>query len=185
LRSISRHLRLTRQRFAGEGLATRPVRGDAERLPFADSSFDAVYSYGVLNHTPDTAGAVNEIRRVLRPGGLAIVGLYHRHSAFHWVNTVLWRGIRLGELRRKSYRQLLADVEYRPPESDAVPLVKVFSRSDCRRLFAGFAETRIRADHIEWSHLVPFAALGSGPSRGRLEALGHRWGWYLTVFARR
>jgi SAM-dependent methyltransferase len=180
-----RHLRLTQQRFASERLVTRAVRGDAEQLPFADASFDSVYSYGVLHHTPDTAGAVDEIRRVLRPGGRAIVGLYHRHSAFHWVRTVLWRGLRLGELRHKSYRRLLADIEYRSPESDAVPLVKVFSRRDCRRLFAEFAEARIRSDQIEWSHLVPFARPDAGPSRRTLETLGRRWGWYLTVFARK
>lgn len=181
----TRHLQLTRRCFETEGIVTRPVRGDAEGLPFADGSFDVVYTYGVLHHTPDTAGAVNEIHRVLRPGGLAIVGLYHRHSAFHWIYTVLWRGIRLGELRRKNYRRLLADIEYRSPESDAVPLVKVFSRRECRRLFEGFAETKVRADQIEWSHIVPFAGPGSGLSRSVLESLARRWGWYLTVFARK
>ncbi len=181
----ARHLQLTRKRFEMEGLVTRLVRGDAESLPFADDRFDVVYSYGVLHHTPDTAGAVNEIHRVLRPGGLAIVGLYHRHSAFHWIYTVLWRGIRLGELQRKSYRRLLADIEYRSPGSDAVPLVKVFSRRECRRLFEGFAEMTVRADQIEWSHLVPFAGPGRGPSRRVLETIARHWGWYLTVFARK
>jgi SAM-dependent methyltransferase len=181
----NRHLQLTRRRFLNEGLLTRPVRGDAEALPFADAMFDLVYSYGVLHHTPDTAGAVREIHRVLRPGGLAIVGLYHRHSAFHWIYTVLWRGVVFGGLWRKGYRRLLSDIEYRSAGSDAVPLVKVFSRRECRRLFSGFRETRLRADQIEWSHMVPFAAPGRGPSRGVLEALGHRWGWYLTAFARK
>lgn len=181
----SRHLELTLRRFESEGLFTRPVRGDAESLPFGAGRFDLVYSYGVLHHTPDTAGAVREIHRVLRPGGLAIVGLYHRHSAFHWISTVLWRGVLLGGLRRHGYRRLLSDIEYRSAGSDAVPLVKVFSRRDCRRLFARFKETRTRADQIEWSHLVPFAAPGSGPARRSLEALAHRWGWYLTVFARK
>ena len=181
----SRHLELTRRRFELEKLATRPVRGDAEGLPFAAGAFDVVYSFGVLHHTPDTAGAVREIHRVLRPGGLAIVGLYHRHSAFHWIYTVLWRGLRLGELRRKGYRRMLSDIEFRSPGSDAVPLVKVLSRRECRGLFRAFAETRVRADQIEWWHLVPFARPGQGPSRRSLEALAHRWGWYLTVFARK
>jgi SAM-dependent methyltransferase len=178
-----RHLELTRQRFDTDGLVTRPVRGDAESLPYASRSFDLVYSYGVLHHTPDTAGAVREIHRVLRPGGLAIVGLYHRNSAFHWIRTLLWRGVWLGELRRKGYRRMLSDIEYRSPDSDAVPLVKVFSRRDCRRMFRAFAQTSIRADQIEWSHIVPFAAPGAGPPRRVLEAVARRWGWYLTVFA--
>ena len=118
-------------------------------------------------------------------GVLAIVGLYHRHSAFYWISTVLWRGLMLGELRRKGYRRMLSDIEFRSPGSDAVPLVKVFSRRECRGLFRTFAETRLRADHIEWSHLVPFARPGQGPSRRSLEALARRWGWYLTIFARK
>ena len=42
---------------------------DAERLNFPNHSFDIVYSHGVLHHTPDTAAAVREIHRVLKPGG--------------------------------------------------------------------------------------------------------------------
>lgn len=44
-------------------------KADAEALPFDDSSFDLVYSWGVLHHTPDTRAAFAETFRVLRPGG--------------------------------------------------------------------------------------------------------------------
>jgi len=180
-----RHLELTRRRFEVEDLATRAVLGDAEGLPFTDDRFDVVYTYGVLHHTTATRRAVDEIHRVLRPGGLAIVGLYHRHSAFHWIYTVLWRGIRLGELRRKGYRRMLSDIEYHSPGSDAAPPVKVLSRGDCRRLFAAFSETRIRSDHVEPWHFIPFARPIDGRRRLRLERLARHWGWYLTVFARK
>ncbi len=42
--------------------------------------FDVVYSHGVLHHTPDTARPIQEIHRVLRQGGRAVVMLYHRDS---------------------------------------------------------------------------------------------------------
>ena len=42
-------------------------------LPFADGSFDTVLSCGVLEHVPDPDGSVDEIRRVLRPGGMFYV----------------------------------------------------------------------------------------------------------------
>ncbi|MCE9581253.1 MAG: methyltransferase domain-containing protein [Planctomycetes bacterium] len=45
-------------------------RGDIEKLPFADASFDAAFSNGVLNLVPDKLRAFREIRRVLRPGGI-------------------------------------------------------------------------------------------------------------------
>ena len=46
------------------------LRGDATRLPFADGSFDAVVTSEVLEHIPDDVGAIAELTRVLRPGGV-------------------------------------------------------------------------------------------------------------------
>ncbi len=52
-----------------------------------------VYLNGVLDHTPDTEGAIREVHRVLRPGGVAKVMLYHRSSLNYWVEIVLRRGV--------------------------------------------------------------------------------------------
>jgi SAM-dependent methyltransferase len=49
------------------------VLGDATRLPFPDGSFDSVIAAEVLEHLPSDQMAVNEIARVLRPGGVAAV----------------------------------------------------------------------------------------------------------------
>jgi SAM-dependent methyltransferase len=49
------------------------VLADVTRLPFADASLDAVASVNVLEHVADDTGALREIARVLRPGGLAVV----------------------------------------------------------------------------------------------------------------
>jgi SAM-dependent methyltransferase len=179
------HLELTRRRFALERLETRLARADAELLPFAEASFDVVYSFGVLHHTPDTGKAVEEVLRVLKPGGLAIVSLYHRHSAFHWISTVLCRGIRRGELVTKGYRRLLSEIEQGARESGATPLVKVLSRRQCRRLFAGFRQVTVRSDHIDYGHVFPSRPPSPPAARRRLEKLAGRWGWYLTVIARK
>ena len=65
-----RHLELTRRRFEIEGLVTRLVRGDAERLPLADGSFDVVYAFGVLHHTPDDrTGPSTRSAACCGPGG--------------------------------------------------------------------------------------------------------------------
>src|SRR5947207_8795298 len=73
-------IELARKRFELSGLKGEFRVADAEKLDFADETFDVVYSHGVLHHTPDTAGAVREIQRILKPGGRAIVMLYHRGS---------------------------------------------------------------------------------------------------------
>ncbi|TMG77785.1 MAG: class I SAM-dependent methyltransferase [Betaproteobacteria bacterium] len=75
----------TRRHFAAEGLDGQFRLEDAERLSFADDSFDIVYSYGVLHHTPAPQRAVHEVYRVLKPGGVALVMLYHRHSFNYYV----------------------------------------------------------------------------------------------------
>lgn len=63
-------------RAAGErGLANLvPTRGDATRLPYEDASVDAVILTAVLGEIPDSAAALREIRRVLKPGGRLVVG---------------------------------------------------------------------------------------------------------------
>src|SRR5690349_7190753 len=58
-----------------------PIRDyDGHTLPFADSSFDLVYSSNVLEHVPDLAALYREIRRVLKPGGRAL----HVVPTHHW-----------------------------------------------------------------------------------------------------
>ena len=50
------------------------VGGDGARLPFRDAVFDAVYANAVLQHVPDAAAVVDEVRRVARPGAVVGVG---------------------------------------------------------------------------------------------------------------
>jgi demethylmenaquinone methyltransferase/2-methoxy-6-polyprenyl-1,4-benzoquinol methylase len=51
----------------------RFYRGDAERLPFADDSFDVVWSSGSIEYWPNPVDALEELRRVAKPGGQVLV----------------------------------------------------------------------------------------------------------------
>jgi ubiquinone/menaquinone biosynthesis C-methylase UbiE len=64
--------------------AHRPgfVGGDVRELPIRSGSVDVVYSMGTIEHFPEYAEAVREIFRVLRPGGLAIVGVPNKLDPF-------------------------------------------------------------------------------------------------------
>jgi SAM-dependent methyltransferase len=64
--------------------AHRPgfVVGDVRAMPVADRAVDLVYSMGTIEHFEEYAQAVGEIRRVLRPGGLAIVGVPNKLDPF-------------------------------------------------------------------------------------------------------
>ena len=78
-------LSATRRHFAAAGLDGQFRQENCESLSFADESFDIVYSFGVLHHTPEPEAAVREVHRVLKPGGKALVMLYHRHSFNYYV----------------------------------------------------------------------------------------------------
>jgi len=69
---------------------------DAEALPFNSDSFDQVYSWGVLHHTPDTPKAFREVLRVLKPGGAVKAMIYHVPS---WGGLMLY--LRWGLARGK------------------------------------------------------------------------------------
>jgi SAM-dependent methyltransferase len=59
---------------------------DPVALPFPDEAFDAVLSLGVLEHVAQPAASLDEIRRVLRPGGtLHVYKLPNRYSWLEWV----------------------------------------------------------------------------------------------------
>jgi SAM-dependent methyltransferase len=85
----------TRARMAAAGLPCTLAVGDAENLPVADAAFDIVYAWGVLHHSPDTPKAFREVARVLRPGGVARIMVYHTWSLtglMLWVRYALMKG---------------------------------------------------------------------------------------------
>jgi SAM-dependent methyltransferase len=105
---------------------------DAEQLPFPDNSFDIVYSYGVMHHSPNTTQCVREARRVLKPGGQARIMVYHHPSI---TGAMLW--LRYGFLRGKSLRQSVFD----HLES---PGTKSYTHAEANALFDGFADIEMR-----------------------------------------
>jgi len=65
-----------------EGLKFNFRLGDIRKIPFRDSQFDFVYSMGTVEHTPQYQQSISELRRVLKPGGIAIVGVPNKYPVF-------------------------------------------------------------------------------------------------------
>jgi len=80
--------------------APRPVVGDACRAPFRDGSFDGVFCSNMLEHVGDTAGLVDEIARLLRPGGWGYISFTNWYSPWggHEMTPFQYLGPRLGPL---------------------------------------------------------------------------------------
>lgn len=125
----------TRKMLESNGLSSRLLVTDAERMPFRNASFDFVYSWGVLHHSPDTAQAFREAWRVLRPGGTARIMIYHSSSVTGYM---LW--FRYGLLRGRPFRPL-RDIYAHHLES---PGTKAYSVADAKVLCAMFRSVDIR-----------------------------------------
>jgi SAM-dependent methyltransferase len=125
-----RGVTLAHERSVIESLRPRLAQADSECLPFANETFDVVYSFGVIHHSPDTRAAAREIHRVLRPGGTAKVMIYHSPSVtgiLLWIVHALLKG-----RPWRSPRWVIA----RYLES---PGTKVYSRREARELFSAFS----------------------------------------------
>ena len=133
-----------KRRFALDRADASAVQGDASRLPFADASFDLVWSWGVLLHVPDLAAALAEIRRVLRPGGELRLMVYNRHSIYNWLGIIA----RYGILRLQLLRRSVPDLWSRYSDGRDIggcPFVRYYSDGELRRLMSGFDVLEMRA----------------------------------------
>lgn len=116
------------------------VQGDVLSLPFAANVFDGAYSYGVVHHTIDPAGAVREIVRILKPGGRLLIYVYETFERRRWP----WR------------IALAATNAVRRP-------ISAMSPRTIRRLCAVvapvvYATCTIPSRHFSWASRVPYPA---------------------------
>jgi ubiquinone/menaquinone biosynthesis C-methylase UbiE len=171
----------TRQRCELAGHECDLRVADAEHLSFPDNSFDVVYSYGVMHHSPDTQQCVREALRVLKTGGQARIMVYHHPSL---TGLMLW--LRYGWLRGKSLRQSVYD----HLES---PGTKTYSRSEAAALMGGFRDVKMRLVFSPGDLLLhqPSARFQSWfyrmvwklYPRWLLRRFGQKWGLFLLITA--
>jgi len=166
----------TRRRVELYGLDSTVQTADAEHLPFADESFDIVYSWGVLHCTPDTPRAIREVWRVLRPGGSARIMVYHRHALVGymlWARYALLKG-KLGRSLDEVYGEYLES-----------PGTKVYNEEEARGLFKDFSRV---TTSIELSNGDLLEGEAGQRHHGALLSLGRRiWprGLVRKLFPRR
>ena len=170
------HLAHAQENFSLRGLTGTFIHHDAEKLPFPDSTFDVVYSNGVIHHTPNTQVVVNEIHRVLKPGGKAIVMVYAENSLHYWRNLVTDLGLRQGLLESYSMGEIMS-MHVEITENNARPLVKVYTKARIAKLFSEFVRVAI-SQHQMVAAEVP-RALRWIP----LPLMGRLMGWNLVIKA--
>jgi len=154
---------------------------DAEQLPFPDNSFDVVYSYGVMHHSPNTQECVLEALRVLKPRGQARIMVYHHPSI---TGLMLW--LRYGILRGESLRQSV----FNHLES---PGTKTYTKTEASALMKDFQNVQTSVVFSPGDLLLhqPSVRFQSGFyrmvwrvfPRKLVRALCRRWGLFLLISA--
>ncbi len=177
--------------YAGSYL--RILLGDVLNLPFLDGSFDAVTSLYLLEHVPDVEGALSEMMRVLKKGGLLLIkspNLLSPYTSFIKFFSILlgsgrisplWGATRLSSLQvlaRNSYYSLQKSISskpqfiYREPdlnimESDA-DSVCFLNQMDLRNFFCqrGLPILNLTWGRNRWRRLLSSLVPGFAPSVG-------------------
>lgn len=161
---------LARANFEQQGLQGDLRVANGEALPFAADTFDLVYAHGVVQYTPDPQRLIEECRRVLKPGGLAVFQVYNRVS---WLNA-------LSQLMKVGL------------EHDDAPVLGKFSIGEFRRLLVEFHDVRIVPErfpvtsrlHGGWKGAIYNGAF-VGTFNALPRSLVRRFGWHLLAFCRK
>ena len=120
---------IARRHFEVEGVQAEDVRtANALDLPFPENTFDAVWANGVLHATGDTLRAIQEARRVLKPGGRAIISHFYRKPSWMYI---------LHHLGREN-------IEYK--EEDP-PVNEFYTEKEILDMFQGFLVVEAVQEH--------------------------------------
>ena len=177
----------TRERFSQRGLTGEIRQVDARSLPFDDGTFEYAYSWGVLHHSPDLARSVDELMRVLRPGGEFGIMLYNRHSILYGYQILYLEGLLHAERRFLSPLQLAS--RYGDGDrQEGNPHTWPVTVGEMRKLFGPYAS---RLDvRVLGTDIVPILKLMM-PGVTRLiprvvwKAWARRWGWSVWIAGER
>ena len=160
-------IRLASGNFAVEGLTAALLVADGEALPFDSRSFDLVYAHGVVQYTSSDRALVQECRRVLKPGGLAIFQVYNRIS---WLNALS--------------RVTKVDLEH----VDA-PVLGKYSIGEFKALLKGFSRVRIVPERFPVKTRLHggvkgllYNTLFVGLFNAMPKSIVRRYGWHLLAF---
>lgn len=176
----------TRRRFELFDVKGDVREADAGRLPFADATFDYVYSWGVLHHSPDLQASIAEVLRVLKPGGRAGVMLYNRESWLYRYVIAWQEGF--VNLEREWLDELALASRYTDGDRrEGNPHTWPVTADELRtRIFNGFDDIQVRVLGTDVPNILN--AWGNELGTRRLpqawvSALARRWGWSLWTSA--
>jgi ubiquinone/menaquinone biosynthesis C-methylase UbiE len=175
---------MTKRRFEVFGLTGQIEQADCEDLPFSNDTFDAVWSWGVIHHSTSTERCLEEITRVLKPGGRILLMVYYKRSIVYYVHCGLLRGILLGQLASRTLQEIYAAA------SDGF-YARVFTKKELRALLeTHYSQIKLTVVGLK-AELLPIPAcrlkeniVGLILDRFASAILG-RWGSMIVIAAQK
>ena len=202
-------IKIAKERFELFNVKGKLVIANAEKsLPFPDNLFDHIYSFGVIHHSPNPEDIVEEMYRVLKPGGTFCVMIYNKSSINYYIEIMFLRklfcrviypkfmlalvskitGFAEGKLR--GYREIIikkgniSKEEWISINTDGpyCPLAKVYDKKEAFELFKIFEDLRMEVWGFNSSH---WSFIGKLIPTSVSHRLGRIWGWHRIVYGRK
>jgi 2-polyprenyl-3-methyl-5-hydroxy-6-metoxy-1,4-benzoquinol methylase len=171
---------ITRKRFEINNIKGSIQQMDAESLQFKESSFDFIVSWGVIHHSGNMKEVLNEVHRVLRPGGRAYIMVYNKNSIRYQVYCRFWLGVmKLGFLN-KSLDEIVGSI------TDG-HIARHLEENEFIKLTQAFNSVRVTFSDEKTTILKYLLGIGKPfkyfyPLTKPIESwLAKRWGWYLEA----
>lgn len=144
--------------FDVPGNARADLHGSIEAIPVPDASFDVVVCLQVLEHVPDPAAALRELRRVVKPGGRVLAST-HGVAPYHPNPEDLWRWTKPGLERLFLTSASWSSVTVRPGAGTAGTLSMLVAQA----IDLFFKRARVRP--LAWPFVTLLNAAGEGLDR--------------------
>lgn len=169
-----------KKRFEIFGLNGQIIECDAEKLPFEDSKFDFIWSWGVIHHSKNTEKILDEIRRVLKPNGSCTLMVYNKNSLRYYLYGGLFKGIMCLKLLKKNLQEI--NMEF----TDGY-FARHFTSSEIKRILK-IKELKIKkvfalpeTDHLPFPGGYRLMKLNLKFVNYIIEKLLRKFGWFLII----
>lgn len=163
-------IELAKQNFAHLGVTGTLLVMNGESLQFENNSFDIVYAHGVIQYTANPQQMIDEIRRVVRPGGQVILMVYNRVSWLNGLSKLMNVGL----------------------EHEDAPVLRKYSIREFRSLLQNFSDVRIVPERFPVKtqlHKGLKAALFNGLFVPLFDVIPRLFvrplGWHLMAYGRK
>ncbi len=174
-------VKITKKRFEVFGLNGTIQQMDAEELEFDRDTFDRVVSWGVIHHSGNLKGIINQIYRVLKPGGKVYLMVYNKNSLRYQVFCRLWHGVARLEFLNKNLDEIAGSI------TDGY-IARHLTEKEIKLIARKFS-------HIQFSYSDEVNTISSyllGPFYRFLKPFPHfkkkfekemakKWGWYMEI----